>query len=238
MPEKKTIERAKKDKREGKSPSTQAGEFVREKIHHIREGKHGAKNAKQAIAIGLSKARRSGVKLSAPKKGTASKRTRTQAKRDLAKGKKRSSTKRPSAKRSAGATDRCRARRVGAQQRISGCGMVRREGSRSPSRDGERRLRSTSRGTARSVGREGAFGRFPLGTQLFCHLRPTSCGPPRSGRERLEVPRARGASARGLCTRYRDGVWDSSPSAAAPASASSSRRPFGRAPDAHAERER
>lgn len=103
MPEKKTIARARKDKREGKSPSTQAGEFVREEIHHIREGKHGAKNAKQAIAIGLSKARRSGVKLNAPKKGTASKRTRMQAKRDLAKGKKRSSTKKTSAKRSAGA---------------------------------------------------------------------------------------------------------------------------------------
>ena len=103
MPEKKTLEKARRAKREGKSPSSQAGEFVREEIHHIREGKHGAKNAKQAIAIGLSKARRSGVKLNAPKKGTASKRTRTQAKRDLAKGKKRSSTKRPSAKRSAGA---------------------------------------------------------------------------------------------------------------------------------------
>src|SRR3954465_7167600 len=63
MPEKKTIERAKKDAREGKSPSTQAGEFVREEIHHVREGKHGAKNAKQAIAIGLSKARRAGVQL-------------------------------------------------------------------------------------------------------------------------------------------------------------------------------
>src|SRR5947209_9420330 len=67
MPERKTIERARKDAREGKSPSTQAGEFVREEIHHVREGKHGASSAKQAIAIGLSKARRSGVKLPAPK---------------------------------------------------------------------------------------------------------------------------------------------------------------------------
>lgn len=63
MPERKTIERAREDAREGKSASTQAGEFVREEMHHIREGKHGAKNAKQAIAIGLSKARRAGVKL-------------------------------------------------------------------------------------------------------------------------------------------------------------------------------
>ena len=68
MPEKKTIERAKEDKREGKSASTQAGEFVKEEIHHIREGKHGAKSTKQAIAIGLSKARRSGVKLP-PRRG-------------------------------------------------------------------------------------------------------------------------------------------------------------------------
>ena len=63
MPEKKTIERARKDAREGKSPSTQAGEFVHEEIEHIREGKHGARSTKQAIAIGLSKARKAGVKL-------------------------------------------------------------------------------------------------------------------------------------------------------------------------------
>src|SRR5688500_12650244 len=63
MPEQQTIERAKRDKREGKAPSTQAGEFVREEMHHIREGKHGARNPKQAIAIGLSKARRAGVAL-------------------------------------------------------------------------------------------------------------------------------------------------------------------------------
>src|SRR3954470_18968632 len=63
MPEKATLERARRDKREGKSPSTQAGEFVREEIHHVREGKHGARSSKQAIAIGLSKARRAGVKL-------------------------------------------------------------------------------------------------------------------------------------------------------------------------------
>ena len=63
MPEKKVLERARKDAREGKAPSTQAGEFVREEIEHVREGKHGARSAKQAIAIGLSKARRAGVKL-------------------------------------------------------------------------------------------------------------------------------------------------------------------------------
>src|SRR6188508_406830 len=71
MPEKQTIEHAKRDKRQGKSPSTQAGEFVREEIHHIREGKHGARSTEQAIAIGLSKARRAGVKLPVPAKGKA-----------------------------------------------------------------------------------------------------------------------------------------------------------------------
>jgi len=67
MPEQKTIQRAREDAREGKSPSIQAGEFVREEFHHIREGKHGARSDKQAIAIGLSKARRAGVKLRQPK---------------------------------------------------------------------------------------------------------------------------------------------------------------------------
>jgi hypothetical protein len=86
MPEKKTIERAKRDKRQGKSPGTQAGEFVREEIEHIREGKHGARSAKQAIAIGLSKARRAGVKLKPPKKGTVSEKTRKSAERAYEKG--------------------------------------------------------------------------------------------------------------------------------------------------------
>jgi hypothetical protein len=66
MPEKETLERAREDKREGKAPTTQAGEFVREEMHHVREGKHGARSTKQAIAIGLSKARRAGVKLPPP----------------------------------------------------------------------------------------------------------------------------------------------------------------------------
>ena len=82
MPDKKTLQRAKADKRAGKSPSTQAGEFVREEIDHIREGKHGARSTKQAIAIGLSKARRAGVALKPPKPGTASAETRRSAERD------------------------------------------------------------------------------------------------------------------------------------------------------------
>lgn len=70
MPDRKTMERVAADKRQGKAPTTQAGEFVREEMHHIREGKHGARSTKQAIAIGLSKARRAGVKLRAPRKAT------------------------------------------------------------------------------------------------------------------------------------------------------------------------
>jgi hypothetical protein len=100
MPEKETLEKAEQDKEEGKAPSTQAGEFVREEIEHVREGKHGARSAKQAIAIGLSKARRAGVELPPPKKG--SKKTREQAARDLKKGKKKTAKK--SAKRSRAAT--------------------------------------------------------------------------------------------------------------------------------------
>src|SRR6186997_174240 len=99
MPEKKTIERARRDKRQGKAPSTQAGEFVREEIEHIREGKHGARSTKQAIAIGLSKARRAGVKLPPPKKGAVSKATRESVKRDAKAGRK-ATKKRPSVKRS------------------------------------------------------------------------------------------------------------------------------------------
>ena len=87
MPEKKTLERARKAKREGKAPTTQAGAFVHEEIEHVRKGKHGARSTKQAIAIGLSKARRAGVKLSPPKKGTVSARTRKQAQRDLSRAK-------------------------------------------------------------------------------------------------------------------------------------------------------
>src|SRR6266513_360088 len=103
MPEEETLERAREDEREGKSPSTQAGEFVREEMEHIREGEHGARSAKQAIAIGLSKARRAGIKLPPPKRAKTSKRTRRQAKREL----KRSSTrKKPSRTRSRAAKRR------------------------------------------------------------------------------------------------------------------------------------
>lgn len=128
MPDKETLERARADAREGKAPSTQAGEFVREEMEHIREGKHGARSAKQAIAIGLSKARRAGVKL--PPGGGAS--TRRKAKRDL-----RGSKRKPSPRRS-------RAVR----------GALEREGRRAASRSAlARQARSAARrrsGTARS----------------------------------------------------------------------------------------
>src|SRR5207253_816148 len=103
MPEKETVERARADKRAGKAPSTQAGEFVREEMHHVREGKHGARSTKQAIAIGLSKARRSGVKLSAPPR-SAKRTTRQSAKyatRASARGARRPSTRRSRAVRRA-----------------------------------------------------------------------------------------------------------------------------------------
>lgn len=86
MPEKKTLDRARADKKAGKAPSTQAGEFIREEMDHIREDKHGARSAKQAIAIGLSKARRAGVDLAPPAAGKASEQTRKRAARDYARG--------------------------------------------------------------------------------------------------------------------------------------------------------
>src|SRR5204863_1768268 len=97
MPEDETIERAHEDEREGLSPSTQAGEFVREEMEHIREREHGARSPEQDIAIGVSKARRAGVKLPPPKRGKG--RTKRQAKRDLAKG-RAGRRKKPSRRRS------------------------------------------------------------------------------------------------------------------------------------------
>lgn len=126
MPEQKTVERAREDAREGKSPSTQAGEFVREEIHHVREGKHGARSPQQAIAIGLSKARRAGVKLRPPRKGKASARTRRQASRDIRKGRSRSRRR----------TSKTRSRAVK--------GAMRREGHKSASRSSLARHARTS----------------------------------------------------------------------------------------------
>jgi hypothetical protein len=98
MPKLETIERAERDKREGKSPSTQAGEFVREEIERVRQGEHGVRSTKQAIAIGLSQARRAGVDLPPPRKGAASEKTRKGAQRTYAAGHANKKTA-PSAKR-------------------------------------------------------------------------------------------------------------------------------------------
>ena len=100
MPERKIMKRAQADLREGKSASTAAGEFVREEIHHIREGKHGARNTKQAIAIGLSKARRAGVPLKAPEPGKTSERTRHAAERAYEAGQHDGASHEPSRRRS------------------------------------------------------------------------------------------------------------------------------------------
>lgn len=97
MPEQATLERARQDKRAGKAPSTQAGEFVREEIHHVREGKHGARSTKQVIAIGLSKARRAGVKLPPP---PASAKATTKRSAAAATRAARRKSARPSARRS------------------------------------------------------------------------------------------------------------------------------------------
>src|SRR5436309_11334368 len=118
MPEEDVVERAREDEREGLSPSTQAGEFVREEIEHIREGKHGARSPQQAMAIGLYKARRAGVKLPPPKRGKQ--RTKRQAKRDLTKG-RAGHRKKPSRKR-ARATKRAlkrESRRSASRQALS-----------------------------------------------------------------------------------------------------------------------
>jgi hypothetical protein len=101
MPSKATTEKARRDLRAGKSPTTAAGEFVREEIEHVRQGKHGARSTKQAIAIGLSKARRAGVPLPPPKGGQAKRRTRRSAERDYEVGQGRRASKSPSPRRSA-----------------------------------------------------------------------------------------------------------------------------------------
>ncbi len=117
MPDSKTLRRVRLDKRQGKSPGAQAGEFVREEIEHVREGKHGARSAKQAIAIGLSKARRAGVKLPPPRKGATSEAMRHKAELDLEAGAARA------AQRLAKAIARCRPR---ARARRSQRGVSRR----------------------------------------------------------------------------------------------------------------
>jgi len=140
MPEKETLERAEEDRREGKAATTQAGEFVREEIHHVREGKHGARSAKQAIAIGLSKARRAGVPLPPPTTGKRS--TRQKAAQDYRKG--RSGTRRKPSPTRARATRRALEREG---RRAASPAALARQARRSGSarRGGLARRRTTSR---------------------------------------------------------------------------------------------
>jgi hypothetical protein len=135
MPEKQTMRRARKAKQQGKAPTTQAGEFVREEIEHVRRGKHGARSTQQAIAIGLSKARRAGVKLPPPVKGKITEKTRRQAQRDSSRGQS-GRRKRPSRKRSRAVS---RALKREGRQAAS-----KRALSRQARRGGRRRTRSWS----------------------------------------------------------------------------------------------
>jgi hypothetical protein len=160
MPEKKTLRRAQRDRRAGKAPSTQAGEFVHEEIEHVRRGKHGAKSAKQAIAIGLSKARRAGVKLPPPAKGEASEETRRKARRDNARGRpKRGRSSRRRARASMRALRRKGRRAVSsaalARQARSAARRrgpaARQEAARRAARTRARRRRSGSAGRRRSA---------------------------------------------------------------------------------------
>jgi len=149
MPEKETLERAERDKQQGKSPSTQAGEFVREEMHHIREGKHGARSPQQAIAIALSKARRAGVKLNPPKRGRSSVKVRKQAMRDLAKG--RSHRRRASRTRSRATTNALRRERHNSASRSE----ISRQTRRAARRRGRPALQRAARRAVRTKGRAG-----------------------------------------------------------------------------------
>ncbi len=162
MPDKSTLERAAADRRAGKSASTQAGEFVRQEMHHIREGKHGAKSARQAIAIGLSEARRAGVPLKPPKKGKASAKTRRGAKRALRAGKSHAQ------------------RKVSARRSRAIKGVLRREGRSAASRRAlarqahgaaARRTRSSRSATARKASRTKGFAERSLAARKAARTR-------------------------------------------------------------------
>jgi Family of unknown function (DUF6496) len=148
VPEKETIEKAEKAKRQGKAPTTQAGEFIREEMHHVREGKHGARSTKQAVAIGLSKARRAGVELPPPEKGKASEKTRRSAEYALRSARSR---RKPSARRSSAI--RTALRREGrAAASKSALGQQARSAAR---RRGAGSLKAAARKAVRTKGRRG-----------------------------------------------------------------------------------
>lgn len=146
MPERKTVKRAARRKREGKSPSTQAGEFVREEMHHIREGKHGARSPQQAIAIGLSKARSAGVDLKPPQKGKASAATRRNAANAL---KRSRSGKKPSTRRSRATSRALRREGRGAASRSALSSQARAAARKRSARDRSAAARKAARTRAR-----------------------------------------------------------------------------------------
>jgi hypothetical protein len=120
MPEKQTLKRARKAQSEGKRPTTVASEFVREEMHHMKEGKHGKESRAQAIAIGLSKARKAGVKLPAPKAGTAKRKTRQSAAAAYRRGQEEGALSKSPARRSSGAAKKKTAtKRAGTAKRAS-----------------------------------------------------------------------------------------------------------------------
>ncbi len=167
MPDTNTRERAREDARQGKSPSTQAGEFVREEMHHVREGKHGARSPQQAIAIGLSKARRAGVNLKPPRRGKASARTRKQASRDYAKGQKsngRRSTSRTRSRATSGALQR-EGRSSASRRALSrhAHSSARRRSAADRSRAARKAVRTKGRAGLRSAARKAARTRARRG---------------------------------------------------------------------------
>ncbi|MGE5187275.1 MAG: DUF6496 domain-containing protein [Acidobacteriota bacterium] len=147
MPERQTVQKAKQDLRHGRAPSTAAGEFVREEIHHVRRGKHGARSTKQAIAIGLSKARRAGVPLRPPKRG-ASARTRKSAERAYETGQHRRKPRAPSRRRGRAVERALRREGHGAASPRS----LARQAHRAAARRGHAARRAAARKAARTKG--------------------------------------------------------------------------------------
>jgi hypothetical protein len=162
MPERSTVRRAKKALRKGRAPSTAAGEFVREEIHHVREGKHGARSAKQAVAIGLSKARRAGVPLKPPRRGV-SRRARRAAERDSAIGQGRRTPRAGSRRRRRAATRALRRepRRTASRQALSSQARRAAERRRKSARSASARKAARTKGPAqrRAAARKAAATR-------------------------------------------------------------------------------
>ncbi len=163
MPDKKTLERAQKDAREGKSPSTQAGEFVREEMQHIRQGKHGARSTKQAIAIGLSKARRAGVKLPPPGVGKVTEATRQAATRDIRRG-ATSPNRKPSATRSRATRGALKREGSNAASHSAISRQALSSARRRTSAERSRAAKAAARTKGQSKGRKG--GRISLGHRM------------------------------------------------------------------------